>query len=345
MFAALRLIKPERKRKKALPTKQVVSWENTGLLRKNIAAISSNEQRELLMDEKVMTVLYVLFFPISFQTLEIRDATKDDQGAYECRVTDHSGNTKSRSEFVRVADRDEPFLRLAPDAVDEEREVGTAWGREHGGADELRWVVQVEGDPRPTSVVWHDPRGRPIDTQADPRMRQDYSVRTVLDHPNMHTRLTIKRVGLETAGSYRLVVRTKLEQDGEEKEEGKKSRELRAEETLRLTVNSPAKVRTAQRKTTIRRICFSTFFCVTNFLFALCKSDPGTTHALSICSVHSRCTQEEGSLHPFSQSTSKAIFYGNFFCALCKNRVTGGEGRGGKVKKVFRRSRLLGTAV
>ncbi len=55
-------------------------------------------------------------------------------------MTDHSGNTKARSLFVRVSEREEPFLRLVPDAVDEEREVGTKWGREHGGGEELRWA-------------------------------------------------------------------------------------------------------------------------------------------------------------------------------------------------------------
>ncbi len=69
-----------------------------------------------------MSHLNALTFP---QTLEVRDATLEDQGSYACGVRDHSHNTKVSREFVRVVERDEPFLRLVPDAVDEEREVGT----------------------------------------------------------------------------------------------------------------------------------------------------------------------------------------------------------------------------
>ena len=69
-------------------------------------------------------------------------------------MLDHSGNTRARSEFVRVSEREEPFLRLVPDAVDEEREIGTKWGAANGGKGELKWVVQIEADPKPTSVVW-----------------------------------------------------------------------------------------------------------------------------------------------------------------------------------------------
>ncbi len=105
-----------------------------------------------------------------------------------------------------------------------------------------RWVVQIEGDPRPTSVDWYAPSGKAIPADADDPYRSgDYSVRNVLDHPNMHTRLTIRRVDLDTAGAYRLVVRTDV-QAGAGGEEGGESVNLRAEETLRLTVKAPAKV-------------------------------------------------------------------------------------------------------
>ncbi len=83
------------------------------------------------------------------------------------------------------------------------------------------------------------PNGKPI--SSDPMMGHDYDVRTVLDHPNMHTRLTVKRVAIDTAGAYRLVVKTKPKK-GSKNKKGKKLQELVAEETLRLTVKAPATV-------------------------------------------------------------------------------------------------------
>ena len=39
-------------------------------------------------------------------------STKDDQGVYECRVRDHSGNQQTKSEFVRILDEEESYLRI-----------------------------------------------------------------------------------------------------------------------------------------------------------------------------------------------------------------------------------------
>ena len=41
----------------------------------------------------------------------MKSATLDDQGVYSCTVVDHSENTKTKSKFVRVMEKDEPFLR------------------------------------------------------------------------------------------------------------------------------------------------------------------------------------------------------------------------------------------
>ena len=35
------------------------------------------------------------------QRLRISNAEQEDQGSYECVVTDHSGNSKSKREFIR----------------------------------------------------------------------------------------------------------------------------------------------------------------------------------------------------------------------------------------------------
>jgi hypothetical protein len=48
------------------------------------------------------------FYP---QSLTIKRATKDDQGLYECKVEDHSGNRKKKTEFIRVLEKEEPYIR------------------------------------------------------------------------------------------------------------------------------------------------------------------------------------------------------------------------------------------
>ena len=42
---------------------------------------------------------------MSFQSLTILKSTKDDQGLYECTIVDHSGNTKTKTEFIRVLEQ------------------------------------------------------------------------------------------------------------------------------------------------------------------------------------------------------------------------------------------------
>jgi hypothetical protein len=49
-------------------------------------------------------------FKVVEQQLSISHAEQEDQGTYECVVTDHSGNSKSKREFIRIYERDQSFL-------------------------------------------------------------------------------------------------------------------------------------------------------------------------------------------------------------------------------------------
>ena len=78
-----------------------------------------------------------------------------------------------------------------------------------------------------SNSIRYGPNGRPIPDPSNPYPSGDYSVRTVINHPNMHTMLTVNRIALDTAGFYRVVV-----DNGHHKEERE----------LRLIVKSPARV-------------------------------------------------------------------------------------------------------
>lgn len=73
-------------------------------------------------------------------------ATAEDQGNYECTVTDHSGNRQTRRSFVRVYREDEAFLRLSTGAYQ-------FLDRTEEDAGPVQWVVQIEAHPSP-SVTW-----------------------------------------------------------------------------------------------------------------------------------------------------------------------------------------------
>ena len=49
---------------------------------------------------------------LSSYLLVLSCSTKDDQGVYKCRVRDHSGNQQTKSEFVRILDEEESYLRI-----------------------------------------------------------------------------------------------------------------------------------------------------------------------------------------------------------------------------------------
>ena len=88
----------------------------------------------------------MLFF--LFQKLTVHRSTKEDQGVYECRVRDHSGNTQSKTEFVRILEEEESYLRIYYEG----------WQTIERGPEDnnepVQWVVQIESHPQPTVEWW-----------------------------------------------------------------------------------------------------------------------------------------------------------------------------------------------
>ena len=68
-----------------------------------------------------------------------------------CVVTDHSGNTKTRREYVRIYDRDQSFLRVWQDGF-------STLHKTVGKAESVQWVIQIAAYPKP-KVTWFDPDG------------------------------------------------------------------------------------------------------------------------------------------------------------------------------------------
>ena len=96
------------------------------------------------------SILMNAFFSVS-QGLTVRRATQKDQGTYTCSVEDHSGNKKSKSEFIPVLKKEQPFLRVYSDASDH---IITSTGiDDNARPTPVRWVVQIESHPEP-SVTW-----------------------------------------------------------------------------------------------------------------------------------------------------------------------------------------------
>ena len=46
------------------------------------------------------------------QKLQLNRVDKEDQGNYQCIVTDHSNNNQTRREFIRIYERDQSFLKV-----------------------------------------------------------------------------------------------------------------------------------------------------------------------------------------------------------------------------------------
>ena len=90
-----------------------------------------------------------IIFSSFFQSIKIVDASLDDQGSYECKVVDHSGNSQAKSEFVRILEKEEPFLRIWSDSFSE-YDVDID---DPSKQKSLQWVVKIESHPKPT-VVW-----------------------------------------------------------------------------------------------------------------------------------------------------------------------------------------------
>ena len=91
-------------------------------------------------------ISFAVFYPL-FQKLTVHRSTKEDQGAYECKVKDHSGHTQSKTEFVRILEEEESYLRLYYEGF-QTIELGPEDKHEP-----VQWVVQIESHPQPT-VEW-----------------------------------------------------------------------------------------------------------------------------------------------------------------------------------------------
>lgn len=75
-------------------------------------------------------------------------STKDDQGSYDCTVTDHAGNQQTKTEFVQIQDKAESFLRVTYDGYQTlDRTIGS------GDTSDIQWVVHIDSHPQPT-VEW-----------------------------------------------------------------------------------------------------------------------------------------------------------------------------------------------
>ncbi len=101
----------------------------------------------LLLNVISKPVLTLILFGLLLKGLTIKKATKDDQGLYECKVVDHSGNTKTKTEFIRVLEQEETYIRIYFEAY-QTLDITL-------GLDEkpVQWVVQIEAHPQPT-IEW-----------------------------------------------------------------------------------------------------------------------------------------------------------------------------------------------
>ena len=85
---------------------------------------------------------------LSFQPLTVVKATREDQGIYECKVEDHSGNVQVKKHFVPVRAQEEPFLRMYSDSYDQ-------LTASEGSDDVIRFAVQIEAYPE-AKIEWYE---------------------------------------------------------------------------------------------------------------------------------------------------------------------------------------------
>ncbi len=83
-----------------------------------------------------------------FQTLTVERSTKEDQGIYECTVEDHARNRQSKSEFIRIMEEAESYLRIYFEGY---QTMDYTIGQDDG--KKIQWVVQIQAHPQPT-VEW-----------------------------------------------------------------------------------------------------------------------------------------------------------------------------------------------
>ena len=83
---------------------------------------------------------------IFLQGITVHKATKDDQGIYSCTVVDHSHNTQTKSEFIRILEEQESYLRIWLDGYQKVDKT-------IGDPGNVQWVVQIVAHPEPV-VEW-----------------------------------------------------------------------------------------------------------------------------------------------------------------------------------------------
>ena len=86
-------------------------------------------------------------FVSHLQGITVHKATKDDQGIYSCTVVDHSYNTQTKSEFIRILEEQESYLRIWLDGYQNVDKT-------IGDSGNVQWVVQIAAHPEPV-VEWY----------------------------------------------------------------------------------------------------------------------------------------------------------------------------------------------
>ena len=130
------------------------------------------------------------------QKLQLHRVDKEDQGNYECIVTDHSNNNQSRREFIRIYQRDQSFLKVWQDGFN-------TLHKSAGKDESVQWVVEIASHP-PPRVTWYDPDGNIIKDGED-KVRGRV-VHTALSIKNTRSMLNISKLKLTDSGDYSIKV-------------------------------------------------------------------------------------------------------------------------------------------
>ncbi|XP_023347785.1 vascular endothelial growth factor receptor 1, partial [Eurytemora carolleeae] len=140
-------------------------------------------------------------FKVVEQRLRISNAEQEDQGSYECVVTDHSGNSKSKREFIRIYERDQSFLNVWQE--------GSSTIQKPGGREEtVQWVVNIQAHP-PPRLTWFDPDGQIIQEGED--KEKGRILQTFPTAKDTRSMLKLKGLELESSGVYRVRVENEFE--------------------------------------------------------------------------------------------------------------------------------------
>lgn len=83
---------------------------------------------------------------MGFQSLTIRDSIMDDMGSYECRVTDHSGNSQKKVTYVKIQREEQSYLLPFPEQLQ-------YLDKNEDEVEPVQWVVQIKSYPE-ARVEW-----------------------------------------------------------------------------------------------------------------------------------------------------------------------------------------------